>query len=187
MTTTDTPTPILEQWLVEFVAAGGNPGKGLRYVEVEAEGKAHQYDTLGTAYADFQPGNGTSYLMVLHDLVRPQAQAHYDRWDRPGEADNETVKDGRLRHAPTHVDECRFEAARLGMSGRAGGELLVSLPEIFGGRSTVLSVPGPYFPDWLGGHLHCGQADAVWLAAYLTYFADFVDSIRHDREPVASS
>lgn len=162
----------------EFAAVGGQPGRGVRHVEVEATTKARQYESLGTAYADFQPGNGTSYKVILHDLTRVrvdrETRGYVDGWDpeQHGEQppDYERTTRNVVREGATIKD----------MAGRVGGELLVSLPENFGGVSFVLALPIYVEPWWLTSHTadRVRPADAVHLAAFLSFFSDAVAAIR---------
>lgn len=179
----------LSSWYADFTEQGGRAGRGVNYIVGQAKVKAEQYRELGTAYDDFQPGNGTSYKLVLHDMVAPWVRnlvgtrlehddlLKLDPWERQlkGYVDREQMTEADLwQYAYQHT-----------MAARAGGELLVSMPEN-GGRCCVLSV-GPdalYVPDYIAGVLGVRLGDAVPLAVYLTAF---VNAVAEQRTEVVAS
>lgn len=148
---------IMQEWLEAWGDRGGTVGKGLDHTTQQARHKATQYVELGTAYDDFQPGNGTSYAMVLHDLVR--AQMPTDEQVGVTEAD------------------LREWASSRGPTARWGGELLIAMPAF--GRSAVIGLYGGLLtPDFVGEQLKLGSADAVHIAIYLTLFGEAVMDLR---------
>lgn len=147
-----------------LVAGGATPwGKGLSSVLDLAKSKAKQYHQLGTAYVDLQPGNGSSYKMVLHDLVRLSA-LHI--------AESATDSD---EHG---IDAYRVSAYPKSMAARLGGELLVSLPDNFGGRCITVGLPAMVTPDYAAEKFGVGLPDATVLSVFLTAFSDALDVLR---------
>ena len=148
---------IVQDWLDVFAKDGGTVGKGLANTAAQAQRKAVQYEQIGTAYDDFQPGNGTSYALMLHDLVRAQA---------------DMITSGRS----LAVRRAYVQARSMGPAARWGGEMLIALPNL--GKSAVIGMHGLTTPWFVAEQLLVGYADAVHLAAYLTFFCDGVLNAR---------
>lgn len=137
------------------------PDKGIAYLVMRGEQKAHQYISLGTAYELLEPGDGYTYATVMHDLVAPEAARL-------------AVADGDLRHA----EQYREAGHSFGMPRAAGGEVLVSLPRFH--RCTTLNpgTTGYHTPDYLDEKLRLGMEHCVPLAIFLTAFGQRVCSLR---------
>lgn len=161
-----------QTWLDDVTAArGGAASKPLTYFINLAAMKARQYEELGVAYVDLQPGNGTAYMTVLHDLTREQINATLR---------SRAAADG-PDAVPLTVAQCREYVTRAGIgpSARLGGELLVALPENRGGVSAVFSVEDAFhLPYYVDDRLRLGPGDAPYFAAFLTLFCDAVTLLR---------
>ena len=185
--------PYVQQWLTDATEArGGAACKPLDYFINLAAEKARQYEELGNAYVDFQPGNSTAYMTVLHDLERPQIDATIrSRRAAAGWSDDASPSD-RLEAAEVlrgqpypsadlTVAQCRdyVRRAALGPAARLGGELLVALPENRGGVSAVFSVEhAMHVPYYVDQRLRLGPNDSPYVAAFLTLFCDAVTLLR---------
>lgn len=160
------------EWLATADAASGNRAcKPIEYFVDLAAQKARQYEEIGNAYVDFQPGNGTAYMTVLHDLTRAQIDATLR---------TRTAADGPTAQ-PLTVAQCREYVNRtgLGPSARLGGELLVALPENRGGVSAVFQAEhGFHMPYYIDERLRLGAGDAPYVAAFLTLFSDAITALR---------
>lgn len=154
--------PVLHQMYAQLVATGASWTKSVADLVDVARVKAKQYHELGSAYANLEPGNGTAYRMVLHDLVRPAALVLAQQTQDP----NATL------------DNYRAAAYQGSMAAYVGGELLVSLPDNFGGRSIAVGLPAHLTPDYVGEELGCGLNDAVVIAIFLTAFSETLDVLR---------
>lgn len=110
--------------------------------------KSWQMRELGRAYVDFQPGNGTSYKMLLVDLRADQRAAVKDR------------------------DLTDDEVRTMGPEASWGGRLLVALPEFSrGGRCCAFS-PGDVENTFVEEHLGMNSPDAYPVAVFLSLFCD---------------
>lgn len=154
--------PALHQMYAQLVATGASWTKPVAYLVDQAKTKAAQYHQLGTAYADLQPGNMSAYKVILHDLVRPAA----------------LVLAAQSEDHSVGLDAYRVAAYGKSMAAHVGGELLVSLPDNFGGRSIAVGLPSHVTPDYVGEVLGCGLNDATALAIFLTAFSDALDELR---------
>lgn len=183
---------IVEEWLADVTAArGGAACKPIAYFIDLAASKARQYEDIGNAYVDFQPGNGTAYMTVLHDLTREQINATI-RSRRAAAGRGDATLDERVEAAEIlrgqpfpsvdlTVKQCREYVARagLGPSARLGGELLVALPENRGGVSGVFAAEfGFHTPAYVDERLRLGAGDAPYFAAFLTLFCDALTALR---------
>jgi hypothetical protein len=160
-TTATRTSSTLNQMYAALASAGGHWTKGVAYVAEMAGKAAEDYHAYGTAYAMLQPGNSTRYPVVLHDLVLPIALELADH----------ALKDQSL-------DDFRVAAYPQSMAASLGGELLVSLPENFGGRSMVVGLPALLTPEYVGEQLGTGLNDATVIATFLTGFSESLDALR---------
>ena len=165
---------IAGQWLTDIDDARGCASHPLDYTADLAVHKAREYVKNGTAYADFQPGNGTGYVIVLHDLLRLQAEA----LPRSRQTIARLVSEGMLPPVISALTdrECREIVVTRGLGGPygvLGGRLLVALPQNRGGVSSVFNL-GIHFPYYVDERLRLGAGDAPFVAVFLTLFCDAV-------------
>lgn len=163
---------------VAFTKGGGSPGRGVDHIRRCAETKAAEYHKRGFAYADFQPGNGTSYKLALNDLTfwRVEQEMAGVAWDPERHGGPEPAD-----YARESRKGIRAGALTKDLAARVGGELLVSLPDNLGGVCFVVGMPALVLPDWLAGHVRnprLGYADALPLAAFLFFFSDHLSDLR---------
>jgi hypothetical protein len=159
---------------------GGSELRPLADAAALAEYKAREFIARGSAYADYQPGNMTSYGLALIDLVDQQAQAYLSRaliakgaFDSPP---TPFLEEDRIR---MHVEaRDRTEREHVGPAYRWGGPLLIALPQNAGGRSCCLALVDYYDSFSITEYLGLRLPDAVPVAEFLTLFGSAVSYLR---------
>lgn len=143
--------------------------------------KAREYIARGSAFADYQPRNGTAYHVVLLDMVDCQAKALLEKkivaagaYDDPPKP---ILEDDRLRWLADA--RTKAQADYMGPAYSWGGELLVALPELAGGRSRAFGMTDYFEAGYVAEAFGLRtQPDAVAVGEFLTLFGTYVLALR---------
>lgn len=149
------------EWLDDYRNDRAGALKPNEVITGDARLRARFYCLDGTAYTDLQPGDGTAYRMIAHDLTTVQAGYLREKAEARG---------GHLTMA-----EAREQARTMGPSRLFGGDVLLALPDL--GHVIVLGLYGPHVP-WYVAEKVRHPATSVIVAAWATAFCDTVLALR---------